>query len=89
MELARAYSELSDAELQEQHFKEQEQERERGNKEAMPTDSDFVNALKHGMPPACGVGFGIERLIMLFTNKTSIREVIPFPFVKSGETKNE
>ncbi|MFW5846571.1 MAG: lysine--tRNA ligase [Nanoarchaeota archaeon] len=88
MELARAYSELSDPQIQEEHFKEQEKEREEGNKEAMPTDSDFVTALEHGLPPACGVGFGIERLIMLFTNKTSIREAISFPFVKP-ETQEE
>jgi len=82
MELARAYSELNDPLIQEANFKEQEDERQRGNKEAMPTDMDFVNALKHGMPPACGVGIGIERLVMLFANKTSIREVIMFPFMK-------
>jgi lysyl-tRNA synthetase class 2 len=82
LELARAYSELNDPRLQEEHFNEQEKEREVGNQEAMPTDKDFVTALKHGMPPACGVGIGIERLIMLFTNNTSIRDVILFPFMK-------
>ncbi|MEK6875673.1 MAG: lysine--tRNA ligase [Nanoarchaeota archaeon] len=82
LEIARAYSELNDPKLQEEHFKEQEEERKRGNIEAMPTDSDFVNALAHGMPPACGVGFGIERLIMLLTNKTSVRDVLTFPFMK-------
>jgi len=49
----------------------------------METDKDFVTALEHGMPPACGVGVGIERLIMLFTNQESIRDVIMFPFMKS------
>lgn len=82
MEIARAYSELNDAKLQEQHFKEQEEERRKGNKEAMPTDKDFVNALEQGMPPACGVGIGIERLMMLLTNQPSIRDVILFPFMK-------
>jgi len=82
IELARAYSELSDPHLQEKHFKEQEQERKQGNKEAMPTDKDFVKALEYGMPPACGMGIGIERLVMLFTNSTSIRDVILFPFMK-------
>jgi lysyl-tRNA synthetase class 2 len=82
MELARAYSELNDSQLQEKHFKEQEEERKKGNKEAMPTDNDFVTALSHGMPPACGVGVGIERLVMLFTNQNTIREVIMFPFMK-------
>jgi len=85
LELARAYSELSDPRLQEEHFKEQENERKKGNVEAMPTDKDFVNALEYGMPPACGVGIGIERLVMLFTNSTSIRDVILFPFMKPQE----
>ena len=82
MELARAYSELSDPQLQEEHFNEQEQERKKGNQEAMPTDKDFVVALEHGLPPACGLGIGIERLTMLMTNQTSIRDVILFPFMK-------
>jgi lysyl-tRNA synthetase class 2 len=82
MEIARAYSELNDPSLQKEHFKEQEEERKKGNKEAMPTDQDFVNALEHGMPPACGVGFGIERLVMLLTDSTSIRDVLTFPFMK-------
>ena len=88
-ELARAYSELNDPELQAKHFKEQENEREKGNLEAMETDDDFVNALEHGMPPACGVGFGIERLIMLLTDKTSIRDVLTFPFMKPEKRKKK
>ena len=87
MELGRAYSELNDSELQAEHFEEQEKERKKGNEEAMETDKDFVTALEHGMPPACGVGIGIERLIMLFTNSASIREVIMFPFMKPEERK--
>ena len=87
LELARAYSELNDPKLQEQHFKSQEQERKSGNKEAMPTDKDFIVALQHGMPPACGVGIGIERIVMLFTNQTSIRDVILFPFMKPENSK--
>ena len=83
MELGRAYSELNDPQLQEKHFKEQEEERKKGNAEAMETDKDFVTALEHGMPPACGVGIGIERLTMLFTNQQSIRDVIMFPFMKT------
>ncbi len=82
MELGRAFSELNDPRLQEENFKEQEKERKIGNKEAMPTDKDFVEALKYSMPPACGVGIGIDRLIMLFTNQPSIRDVILFPFMK-------
>jgi len=82
MEIARAYSELNNPQLQAASFKEQEDEREKGHKEAMPTDKDFVTALEHGMPPACGVGIGIERVVMLFTNSASIRQVILFPFMK-------
>ena len=85
LELARAYSELSDPLLQEKNFLEQEKDREKGNKEAMPIDADFVTALKQGMPPACGVGIGIERVVMLLTNQTSIRDVILFPFMRPLE----
>ncbi len=87
MELARAYSELNNPLIQEENFKQQEIERKKGNIEAMPTDKDFVDALKHGMPPACGVGIGIERFIMLFTNSTSIRDIILFPFMKPQESE--
>ncbi|MEK6844341.1 MAG: lysine--tRNA ligase [Nanoarchaeota archaeon] len=87
LELARAYSELNDPHLQAKHFTEQEEDRKKGNLEAMPSDQDFINALEHGMPPACGVGIGIERLTMLFTNQTSIRDVILFPFMKPIDLK--
>ena len=89
MEIARAYSELNDPHLQEKSFTEQKSEREKGNKEAMPTDKDFITALLHGMPPACGVGIGIERLVMLFTNQTTIRNVIMFPFMKPEMIKKD
>lgn len=82
LEVGRAYSELSDPTIQAEHFQEQENERKIGNEEAMPTDKDFVEALEYGLPPACGVGIGIERLIMLFTDSDSIRDVIMFPFMK-------
>ncbi len=85
LELARAYSELNDPILQKKAFLEQEEERKKGNKEAMPRDMDFVTALEHGMPPACGVGIGIERLVMLFADQPSIRDVILFPFMKSNK----
>lgn len=87
LEVARAYSELSDPEIQEKHFREQEEDRKRGNKEAMPTDEDFITALKYGLPPACGVGIGMERIVMLMTDSDSIRDVIMFPFMKQEETK--
>jgi len=89
LEVARAYSELNDPKLQEKNFQEQENERSSGNQEAMPTDKDFVTALSHGMPPACGLGLGVERIVMLFTNNTSIRDVIMFPFMKPIHEKKE
>ena len=89
LELARAYSELNDPFLQEKHFIEQEKERAQGNFEAMPADKDFVEALKYGMPPACGVGIGIERITMLFANQISIRDVILFPFMKPLDLKTK
>lgn len=82
MELGRGYSELNDPQLQAKHFKEQEEDRQKGNEEAMETDKDFVTALEHGMPPACGFGLGIERFVMLFADQPSIRDVITFPFMK-------
>ena len=89
MELGRAYSELNEPELQAKHFKEQEDERTKGNVEAMETDKDFVTALQHSMPPACGVGIGIERVCMLFTDQSSIRDVILFPFMKPDGVKKK
>ena len=76
MELANAYTELNDPTIQEENFKLQL----RGQNETMATmDEDFITALKYGMPPAGGLGIGIDRLIMLLTNTTSIRDVILFP----------
>lgn len=89
LEVGRAYSELSDPFIQEEHFNQQEKERELGNEEAMPTDRDFVTALKYGLPPACGVGIGIERFVMLFTDSETIRDVIMFPFMKPENLKKE
>jgi lysyl-tRNA synthetase class 2 len=89
LEVGRAYSELSDPKIQAEHFSEQENERKVGNEEAMPTDKDFVNALEYGLPPACGVGIGIERVTMLFTDSDTIRDVIMFPFMKPLENKDK
>ncbi|NLH17817.1 MAG: lysine--tRNA ligase [Phycisphaerae bacterium] len=79
MEVANAYTELNDPQVQEDNFLRQL----RGQTETMATmDEDFVTALKYGMPPAGGLGIGIDRLIMLLTNATSIRDVILFPLLK-------
>ena len=79
MELANAYTELNDPKVQEENFMTQLQ----GQEETMATmDDDFITALMYGMPPAGGLGIGIDRLIMLLTNSTSIRDVILFPQLK-------
>jgi lysyl-tRNA synthetase class 2 len=84
MEVANAYTELNDPAVQEENFKMQL----RGQTETMATmDDDFITALKYGMPPAGGLGIGIDRLIMLLTGATSIRDVVLFPLLRPGPTK--
>ena len=68
--------------LTHQRFKEQAQQRERGDEEAMVMDEDYIRALAYGMPPAAGIGVGIDRLVMLLANKQSIRDVILFPLLR-------
>ena len=88
-EIANAYSELNDPVEQEKRFSIQEEKRKEGKEEAHPKDKDFVEAMHYGMPPCGGVGIGIDRLIMFLTNQHSIRDVIPFPFMKPiEENKN-
>jgi lysyl-tRNA synthetase class 2 len=81
-EYANAYSELNDPIDQYERFKEQTKEKEMGNNEANEMDMDFIEALEYGLPPTGGLGIGIDRLVMLFTNQESIREVLFFPHMK-------
>jgi len=82
LESANGFSELNDPEEQYQRFKEQGEQRERGDEEAMVMDEDYIRALAYGMPPAAGIGVGIDRLVMLLANKQSIRDVILFPHMR-------
>ena len=81
-EIGNAFSELNDPQEQEIRFKEQLKQKEVGVKEIVELDDDYIEALKVGMPPSGGLGIGIDRLVMLFNNKTSIKDVILFPLLK-------
>jgi lysyl-tRNA synthetase class 2 len=82
LESGNGFSELNDPEEQYQRFKDQVGQRERGDEEAMVMDEDYIRALAYGMPPAAGIGLGIDRLVMLLANKQSIRDVIMFPHMR-------
>jgi lysyl-tRNA synthetase, class II len=88
LECANGFSELNDPKEQYERFVEQAEQRERGDEEAMVLDEDYIRALSYGMPPAAGIGIGIDRLVMLLTNKRSIRDVILFPHMRP-ERKTE
>ncbi len=82
MECANGFSELNDPREQFERFKDQVSQRERGDEEAMVMDEDYIRALSYGMPPAAGIGIGIDRFVMLLTNRHSIRDVILFPHMR-------
>jgi lysyl-tRNA synthetase class 2 len=82
-EIANGFCELNDPDDQAERFKDQVKAKDTGDKEAMSYDEDYIIALEHGMPPAVGVGIGIDRLVMMITNQTSIRDVLLFPQLKS------
>ena len=82
-EIANGFCELNDPDDQAERFREQVKAKEDGDDEAMGYDEDYITALEHGMPPAVGVGVGIDRLVMMLTNQSSIRDVILFPQLKS------
>ena len=89
MEIANAYSELNDPIDQLSRFEEQLKLSEKGDEEAMFIDKDFIRSLEYGMPPTSGIGIGIDRLIMLMTNNTSIQEVLFFPQMKPENTSKD
>ncbi|MBV9212943.1 MAG: lysine--tRNA ligase [Actinobacteria bacterium] len=83
IEIANAFSELNDPDEQRARFEEQRRQTAAGDDETQPYDEDFVRALEHGMPPTSGVGLGIDRLVMVLTGRTSIREVVLFPAMRT------
>ena len=89
VECANGFSELNDPKEQYERFNDQMTQRERGDEEAMVMDEDYIRALSYGMPPAAGIGIGIDRFVMLLTNRPSIRDVILFPHMRPERNREQ
>ena len=83
MEFANAFTELNDPDEQRARFEDQKRQLAAGDEETQPYDEDFVRALEQGMPPTGGIGVGIDRLVMLLSGRSSIREVVLFPAMRN------
>jgi lysyl-tRNA synthetase class 2 len=82
MEFSNAFTELNDPDEQRARFEQQQRDHAAGDEETQPYDEDYVRALEHGMPPTGGIGVGIDRLVMILTGSTSVREVLLFPAMR-------